>query len=54
MTYKINKFFKVIVLSVDVFSSTVIDEKHFNNETDATTFQNSLKDSGYISVIVEM
>ena len=45
-------FFKVIVLSVDVFETTIINEKHFPTKTDAEAYANSC--SGVVTVIVEM
>ncbi len=39
-------FFKVIVISVDMFESTIIDERHFSNRPEAESFANEYKCSG--------
>lgn len=39
-------FFKVIVISVDMFESTIIDERHFSNRPEAEFFANEYKCSG--------
>ena len=48
------KYFKVIVLDIDVFSSCIIDEKHFANNTDAVEYANAMKKAGYYSIIAKM
>ncbi len=37
-------FFTVIVISVDMFESTIVDEKHFGSIQEALSFRNSLPD----------
>lgn len=39
-------FFKVIVISVDMFESSIIDERHFSNRPEAESFANEYKCSG--------
>jgi len=39
-------FFKVIVVAVDVFESTIIDERHFSNRPEAEAFANEYRCSG--------
>lgn len=39
-------FFKVIVIFVDMFESSVIDERHFSNCSEAEEFANKYKCSG--------
>lgn len=46
-------FYKVIVLSVDVFETTIIDEKNFSNFASANAYKNSL-DNRLISILVEV
>lgn len=36
-------FFKVIVISVDIFESSIIDERHFSNRPEAESFANKNK-----------
>lgn len=31
-------FFKVIVISIDIFKSTIIDEQHFSSRSEANGF----------------
>lgn len=38
--------FKVIVISVDMFESSIIDERHFSNRPEAESFANEYKCSG--------
>lgn len=45
-------FFKVIVLAIDMFESTIIDERHFSNRSDAEAFANSKKHSNDILAII--
>ena len=33
------KFWKVIVIQLDLFESTIIDERHFSNKEEAKTFE---------------
>lgn len=54
MIHTIDKFYKVLVIAVDVFESRIIDEKHFSSEKAATEFQETLKGTNYISVAVEL
>lgn len=39
-------FFKVIVVSVDIFESSIIDERHFSNRPEAESFANEYRCSG--------
>lgn len=45
-------FFKVIVISVDMFESSIIDERHFSNRPEAESFANEYKCSGGVLAIV--
>lgn len=42
-------FYKVVVLDIDVFETTIKDERHFGCETDAQDYANS--SDGYAIVI---
>lgn len=46
-------FYKVVVLSVDVFKTTIIDEKNFSNLASANAYKNSLNNR-LISILVEV
>ena len=39
-----NSFFTVIVISVDMFESSIVDERHFGSIQEAMRFKNSLPD----------
>lgn len=39
-------FYKVIVIAVDMFESTIIDERHFPTKSEADEFANQYKCSG--------
>ena len=46
-------FFKVIVLSVGIFESVIIDERHFADRTSAKAWVQTLPD-GLVGVVVEV
>lgn len=46
-------FFKVIVLSVGLFESVIIDERHFSDRNGADAYIKSLND-GLVGVLVEV
>ena len=47
-------FYTVVVLNVDVFESTIVDEKHFGNAADAFEYAGTMKEAGYVPVIAQM
>lgn len=49
-----NPFYKVIVIKIDMFESTIIDERHFGNNADATDYAATMNDAGYITIIAQM
>lgn len=54
MNIKINvSFFKVIVLSVGMFESEIIDERHFADRNGAKEYMQTLND-GLVGVLVEV
>ena len=54
MNIKINvPFYKVIVLSVGIFESVIVDERHFSDHDSASAYVNTLS-KGLIGVLVEV
>lgn len=49
-------FFKVIVISIDIFKSTIIDERHFSSRSEANGFAyRTIIDSDNVrAIVVEM
>lgn len=47
-------FYKVVTIKVGVFSSCIIDEKHFSNDIDAKQYIKSMNDNGYVAVAILM
>lgn len=47
-------FYKVVVLRIDVFESSIIDERHFGDAPEALSYANTMKEAGYISLIARM
>ena len=47
-------FYKVIIIKIGVFSSCIIDEKHFLNDIDAKQYVKSMNDNGYVAVAILM
>lgn len=45
-------FFKVIIIKVDVFESTIIDEKHFSTRSEAEKYVKGC--SGVVAIIVQI
>ena len=48
------KYFKVIVLDIDTFSSCIVDERHFSNRHDAVEYSNAMRKDGYYSIVAQM
>jgi len=48
------KFYKVIVVSVDLFESRIIDEKHFPDHRKASAYATAMTQQDYIAVLVQM
>lgn len=53
MNKTVGTFYKVIVLSIDVFESQIVDERHFGDATAANTFAASLS-GNHVGVVVKM
>lgn len=47
-------FFKVILLSIGLLDSTIVDERHFTSRLEAETFANQHKQADVVAVIVSM
>lgn len=47
-------FFKVVVLKIDVFESSIIDERHFKTDTEAHIYSATMHEAGYVTVIAAM
>ena len=47
-------FFKVVVVKIDVFESSIVDERHFRTNAEAHTYADTMREAGYITVIVAM
>lgn len=54
MTIAIKKFYKVLVISIDLFESKIVDEKHFPSSDLAQAFISSLDNTKYVTVMVEV
>lgn len=54
MTIAIKKFYKVLVISIDLFESKIVDEKHFPSSDLAQAFISSLDNTEYVTVMVEV
>lgn len=46
-------FFKVIVVSVDILESRIVDERHFKDYTSATAYVEAMKSQEYVAVLVK-
>lgn len=47
-------FYKVIVISVGLYESEIIDEKHFSDLSRAKACKQESVDQGFIAIIVEV
>lgn len=47
-------YYKVIVLQIDTFESSVADERHFGTIEEATRFSESATNDNHVGVIVKM
>lgn len=47
-------FYTVVVLKIDVFESVIVDERHFGKAPEALVYADTMKESGYITVIAQM
>ena len=48
------QFYKVLVLKIDVFESTIVDERHFSSSSEALVYADSMINAGYVPVIAKM
>ena len=47
-------FFKVVVLKLDVFESSIVDERHFKTNTEAHLYADTMREAGYVTIIAAM
>lgn len=47
-------FFKVVVVKIDVFESTIVDEKHFKTNAEAHLYSDTMQEAGYVTIIAAM
>lgn len=47
-------FYTVVILKLDIFESTIVDERHFETRDDATNYALTMHDAGYVPVIAEV
>ncbi len=50
----IKTFYKVIVLNIDIFETTIADERHFPDLQSAEAFAESQRIDGYVCVVVQI
>jgi hypothetical protein len=48
------RFYKVLVISVDVFASKIIDERHFPDYMHAASYADAMTEQSYAAVIVQI
>lgn len=46
-------FYKVVVLSIGIFETVIVDERHFSNKESAVAYTNTLA-AGLVGVLVEV
>lgn len=54
MVIEIRTFYKVVILNIDIYESTVADERHFGSKEEAEHYANTHKSEGQVTVIVQM
>lgn len=47
-------FYKVVVLKIDVFESSIVDEKHFRTNAEAHAYADTMSEAGYVTIIAAM
>ena len=47
-------FFKVVVLKLDVFESSIVDERHFKTNAEAHLYADTMKEAGSVTIIAAM
>ena len=47
-------FYKVVVVKIDVFESSIVDERHFRTNAEALTYSDNMKEAGYVTIIAAM
>lgn len=54
MTITTKAFYKVVVLAIDLFETTIADERHFDTLENARAFADNKKNNGFTCVVVPM
>lgn len=47
-------FYKVVVVKIDVFESSIVDERHFRTNAEAHTYSDTMQEAGYVTIIAAM
>lgn len=51
----ITTFYKVIVLDIDIFDSSIVEERHFGSKAEAHNFKEYINNTtDYIGVMVQL
>lgn len=48
------EYYKVLVLKIDVWESSIIDERHFGTKDQAQAFADGIVENGCMGVVVGM
>lgn len=54
MLLYVNNFYKVIVIKLDFFGSSIIDERHFSTFESAELYANTVNTDDTVIVVTEM
>ncbi|MBR6328178.1 MAG: hypothetical protein IKR68_00855 [Lachnospiraceae bacterium] len=55
MSVTYSRFYKVIVVKVDIFDSEIVDERHFSEPAEAMRFCDDMKQTpGISALLIEM
>ena len=52
--YHYAPFYKVVVLKLDVFESSIVDERHFKTNAEAHLYSDTMQEAGYVTIIAAM
>lgn len=54
MLLNLSCYYKVLIIKVGLFSSTLVDERHFSTKEAAESFASTIADNDSISIIIAM
>lgn len=54
MLLYVNNFYKVIVIKLDFFGSSIVDERHFSTFESAELYANTVNTDDTVIVVTEM